>query len=55
MTIHDKLRLRRMAKRLKAQDVAALVGVHPATFSRWEAGRLRPTPEHLKAWKRVLR
>lgn len=55
MTTYDKLRLRRVRLRLKAQDVAARVGVTASTFSRWEAGRLTPNAEHLKAWKRALR
>jgi transcriptional regulator with XRE-family HTH domain len=40
---------------LSQAEVAELVGVTPATISRWEAAERRPTGERALAYGRVLR
>ena len=35
---------------LRQKDIAAMVGVKPITFYRWENGVSTPTPKHRDAW-----
>lgn len=49
------LRLRRLEHEIKAQDVAEAIGVTPGTLSKWERGRVEPTPEQVRAWGKALR
>jgi transcriptional regulator with XRE-family HTH domain len=35
-------------------DLAAAVGVHRSTLSRWIAGPIRPSPQHMAALEQVL-
>ena len=41
-TLGERLRAWRLARGLEQRDVAAMLGVRPATVGRWERGQKRP-------------
>jgi transcriptional regulator with XRE-family HTH domain len=52
--VHNLYALR-TAIHLPAEMVAGQVGVHVATYYRWEQGKSNPAREHRRALARVLR
>mgnify|MGYP002400329198 CR=1 FL=1 len=45
------LRLWRLKHGLTARELGSLLGIHPATFSLLESGRLRPSRRQLEAFR----
>jgi len=41
-TLGERLRVWRLEQRLEQRDVAAMLGVRPATYGRWERDQKRP-------------
>jgi transcriptional regulator with XRE-family HTH domain len=50
-----KLKLERLKRRWKQQDLAYRCGMHSADVSRIESGRLRPSPSQLQRLARALK
>jgi DNA-binding transcriptional regulator YiaG len=44
-TLGERLRAWRLALGLEQRDVAAMLGVRPATYGRWERDERRPAAE----------
>jgi DNA-binding XRE family transcriptional regulator len=51
-TLGERLRAWRLERGLEQRDVAAMLGVRPATYGRWERNQRRPA---LELTPRVLR
>lgn len=49
-----RLRVARVARRMRQRDLAQLVGVPPQRISDWETGLRRPTPQQLENLRRIL-
>jgi transcriptional regulator with XRE-family HTH domain len=49
------LRERRVAQQIRVVELAGLLGVTPATLSRWENGVRAPSADDALRWVRALR
>ncbi len=54
MSEHDEIRLERFKQRISQWDLAKIVGIHPATISKYESGQIELSRENVQKLREAL-